>query len=85
LLVKVAIGTTTAGPLRAAGTSSRVSRELAEVPTVITRVRTNRIQRPSREKRGASSLRSLAGGSVSRRMAAPLGESSQIERCWIPN
>lgn len=55
------------------------------MPTVITWVRTNRIQRPSREKRGASSLRSLAGGVVSRRTVAPLGESSQIERCWIPN
>ena len=55
------------------------------LPSVITWLRTNRIQRPSREKWGASSLRLLAGGMVSRRGCVPSGDRSQIDRFWRPN
>ena len=77
------IGTAVAVPV--AGASSSVSREIADCPAGITWLRTNRIQRPSREKRGASSLRSRVGGLVSCRTTVPSGRSSQIERCSTPN
>src|SRR5579884_2482955 len=80
--------TGTTPPLPLVGASSIVFLETPDQPARvrknIRRVRTNMTQRPSAEKRGASSESNRAGGLVSLRTGLPSGRSSQIERCCCP-